>query len=231
MGYRVPLWIAALVASLSCAPAARNAKPPMSAPTPGATPSVGTVAPPTAPSGSAPQSTTSNSPPAPPPGGAGSFNGPPPGGPPPGGPPPGGFGRPRLTPAQNAARRDSLDTMRAGVVQELSQRIAGYENRRAEDEFTNIQLLKDTTASELLTVMNSYGHALGVGCSYCHVPGKWDEDSKDEKRTARRMIAMVNAINDTLFARFPANRAGRTPVISCITCHRGYTHPNSLLAP
>jgi photosynthetic reaction center cytochrome c subunit len=130
-----------------------------------------------------------------------------------------------------AARRDSLDAARAQDVQELSQRIAGYENRRAEDEYTNVLLLKDTTAAELLKVMDSYGHALSVGCNYCHVPGKWDEDTKEEKKTARVMIALVDSVNDNLLSKMPPNRRGDTPKISCVTCHRGSTHPNGALLP
>ncbi len=221
MRYRGPVALGVTIAMLACASGAQNAHPP-SGPTPGGSPPVATVPAPAAPTGgSAPGSTTT--PTAAPPA---AFNGPPQGG-----PPRGGFQRPRLTPEQIAARRDSLDAARAQVVQELSQRIAGYETRRSEDEYTNIRLLKDTTAAELLKVMDSYGHALSVGCNYCHVPGKWDEDTKDEKTTTRVMIAMVDSINDNLLAKMPPNRRGETPKISCVTCHRGTTHPNGALLP
>ncbi len=87
---------------------------------------------------------------------------PPPGGR--GGPPGGGRG-PQLTPEQNAAHRDSLSAMRAGVIADLMTRIAGSENKRAADEFTNIQLMKDTTAAQLLKTMDYYGQSLSVAAS------------------------------------------------------------------
>ncbi|MGH7592373.1 MAG: c-type cytochrome [Gemmatimonadales bacterium] len=147
--------------------------------------------------------------------------------------PPGGFRRrPQLTPEQRAARRDTLNAGRAEVIQALMTRLAGSENKRAEDEFTNIKLMKDTTAAQLLKVMDYYGKSLSVGCTYCHVGGgKWDEDTKDEKNTARVMIELVNSINSTGLSKLPPNRNGQTPRISCMTCHRGNTQPGTAMLP
>ena len=220
-----------VVASLSCAPNTGAGRPPAAAPTPGTTtPRVGTVAPPSVPTGtaSAPQSTTSS--------GTPPDQRPAPAGAPPGGGrggPPGGFQRrPQLTPEQNAARRDSLSAARAQVVQELMQRLAGSENKRAEDEFTNIKLMKDTTAAQLLKQMDYYGRSLSVSCTYCHEGGgKWDEDTKEEKNTARVMIQLVDEINTGGLTKMPPNRSGQTPKISCMTCHRGRTNPGNQLVP
>jgi hypothetical protein len=137
-----------------------------------------------------------------------------------------------LTPEQRAARRDTATAQRAAVVAELSQRIAGYETRRSGDEFTNVQLMPDTTAAQLLKTMDYYGRSLGVGCNYCHVAGgKWDEDTKEEKQTARVMIKLVNLINAQGLSQLPKNRNGQTPVINCVTCHRGNTRPGTALLP
>jgi hypothetical protein len=227
MGQIRLLATAALVAgSLSCARANSGAKPPAAAPTPGSgVPQVGVVAPPAVPAGrgNAPGSTTTNAPPSAPP----AANAPP-GAPPAGGPP----RRVPLTPEQRAARRDSLSAMRAQVVQDIMTQIAGNETKRAADVFKNVQLMKDTTAAQLLKTMDYYGRSLSVGCTFCHTAvGKWDDDAKEAKKTARVMIELVNAINTGGLTKLPPNRNGQTPRISCVTCHRGNTGPGTALLP
>lgn len=206
--------------NLSCAANRTTAaKPPAGAPTPAPTaPPLAAVAPPSAPPGSGVP--------------AGVPGGTPPGAGRQGGPPPGGFRRVPLTPEQRAARRDSLGAMRTQVLQELMTRIAGSENKRAEDEFTNIKLMKDTTSIQLLKTMDYFGKSLSVGCMYCHEGGgKWDEDTKEEKNSARIMIELVNAINSGGLSKMPPNRNGQTPRINCMTCHRGNTNPGSAMLP
>jgi hypothetical protein len=207
-----------IAANLSCA--ANNtsaAKPPAATPTPASTAqAVAAVAPPSVPVG------TATAPPAAAPG----LNAPPGG--PPGGPP----RRVPLTPEQRAARRDSLSALRSQVMQELMTKIAGSENKRADDEFTNIKLMKDTTAVQLLKTMDYYGKSLSVSCTYCHVAGgKWDEDTKEEKNTTRIMIELVNSINTGGLSKLRPNRNGQTPRISCMTCHRGNTTPGMAMLP
>ena len=122
--------------------------------------------------------------------------------------------------------------MRASVIRDLMVRIAGSEAKRAADEFTNVTLMKDTTAAQLLKTMDYYGRSLSVGCQFCHVSGgKWDDDTKEEKKTTRVMIELVNQINTAGLSKMPPNRAGRTPTISCVTCHRGRNNPGAALLP
>jgi hypothetical protein len=207
-----------IAANLSCAASNTSAaKPPGATPTPAATsPQVGAVAPPSAPAGAA----------AVPPSSAPGVNA-----------LPGGMpGRPPrrvpLTPEQRASRRDSLTALRTQVLQELMTKIAGSENRRADDEFTNIKLMKDTTAVQLLKTMDYFGKSLSVSCTYCHVDGgKWDEDTKEEKNTTRIMIELVNSINTGGLSKLRPNRNGQTPRISCMTCHRGNTQPGMAILP
>ncbi|HEY8062284.1 MAG TPA: c-type cytochrome [Gemmatimonadales bacterium] len=207
-----------IAANLSCAANSTSAaKPPAATPTPASTaPAVGTVAPPSVPVGAAGA-----------PAAAPGVNAPP-GGPPRIGPP----RRVPFTPEQRAARRDSLSALRTQVLQELMTKIAGSENKRADDEFTNIKLMKDTTAVQLLKTMDYYGKSLSVSCTYCHVGGgKWDEDTKEEKNTTRIMIELVNSINTGGLSKVPPNRNGQTPKISCMTCHRGNTNPGMAMLP
>lgn len=146
----------------------------------------------------------------------------------PGGAPP----RPRLTPEQRAARRDSLTALRASTLEILKKEIAGHDSEPAGKVFKNIQLNKDTPAIALLNAMdNVFGRALSVNCTFCHVQDKWDDDSKAAKKTTRMMIQMVAAINTEQLSKLPPNRNGQTPRIGCMTCHRGNQTPGNAMLP
>ena len=145
----------------------------------------------------------------------------------PGGPPggPGGQRVPltdsarRVRDSVNAARRDSgaASVMRS---------IAGRENQPAESVFKNIKILKGFPAGRLVNIMNmGFGRSLGVSCGFCHVPGKWDLDDKEEKNTARLMFAMVQTINRDYIAKVPVDSGAPRPVVNCFTCHRGNSRP------
>jgi outer membrane lipoprotein-sorting protein len=87
----------------------------------------------------------------------------------------------------------------------------------AEEVFKNIQSLKGTPADQLIPAMQFISASLNVECSFCHVQGKMDLDDKKEKKTARDMIAMTNAINTS---HFKGHRE-----ITCNSCHNGNMHP------
>lgn len=107
--------------------------------------------------------------------------------------------------------------------------------------FQNLQVLpKDITAERLVNEMQMFEYGLGVDCDYCHatngqpvtmgqggaLPGGFDfaSDDRPAKQTARRMLAMLRAIN----AMTPA-AVGKPPEnterIECFSCHRGMTTP------
>ena len=99
---------------------------------------------------------------------------------------------------------------------------AGQKPLMAEDSFKNIQVLKGIPVKEFMATMGFFSASLGENCTYCHVAesgGSWEKyaDDNAHKRTARRMIAMVNAINKSYFA-------GRRE-ITCYSCHRGGDRP------
>jgi len=124
----------------------------------------------------------------------------------------------RVRDSLNAARRDSASAM-------ILRSIAGRENQPAESVFKNIKILKGIPAGRVPAIMNmGFGRSLGVTCGFCHVPGKWDLDDKEEKNTARLMWAMVQTINRDYMAKVPNDR-GAPPVVNCFTCHRGMAHP------
>ena len=146
---------------------------------------------------------------------------------------PGGANGPvALTPEQRATRRDSLSGLRAAYVAQLRQRIVGREEQPAGEVFENVQLLKDVPAGRFLTIMDStFGRALSVNCTACHVDKDWGDESRSGKAQARIMIAMTNAINADHLTKMPKRPDGSSPRIGCITCHRGNQQPGNALLP
>ena len=92
----------------------------------------------------------------------------------------------------------------------------------AEEVFKNVQILKGIPVKEFMGTMGFFSAATGMNCTQCHIEesgGNWARyaDDTDLKRTARRMIAMVNSINQSWF------RGQR--VVTCYSCHRGGARP------
>ena len=91
----------------------------------------------------------------------------------------------------------------------------------------NIKVLNGMPESQLIPVMNFFAASMGRRCNYCHVnnQGQWDyaSDAKPEKASAREMVKLVMDINKT------TDRLKLDPV-SCYTCHRGRTSPQSIPA-
>lgn len=126
----------------------------------------------------------------------------------------------RVRDSLNSARRDSAAAM-------ILRSIAGRETEPAESVFKNIKIFKGVPAGRLVNIMNlGFGRSLGVSCGFCHVPGKWDLDDKEEKNTARLMFAMVQTINRDYMSKLPNDRSG-PPFVNCFTCHRGNSRPMS----
>ena len=89
--------------------------------------------------------------------------------------------------------------------------------KRAEEQFKNIQVLKGVPADQIFPTMQFVSASLGVECEFCHVPGDFDKDDKKTKQTARKMMEMMFAIN--------ADNFDRHREVTCYTCHRGSAEP------
>ena len=89
--------------------------------------------------------------------------------------------------------------------------------KTAEQQFKNIQVLKDIPAEELIPTMQFISASLGVQCDFCHVEHEMQKDDKKEKQTARKMMAMELAIDKEHF--------NNEVEVTCYTCHRGSPHP------
>ena len=90
-----------------------------------------------------------------------------------------------------------------------------------EDVFKNVQALKGIGVDDFMLTMGMMSAAVGSDCVGCHPSAgtdnvDWALDTP-RKRTARRMVQMVTAINRDNFN-------GRQ-VVTCWSCHRGRDQP------
>ena len=113
----------------------------------------------------------------------------------------------------------------ADAIAKLKEQIKGKEKEPAEKVFKNIQTLKGVPAERLLAIMQmGYARSLGVTCTHCHTPEKWEAEDKNTKQIARDMSVMVKTINGELLKNIK-NLKSETPTVNCTTCHRGQTKP------
>jgi len=96
------------------------------------------------------------------------------------------------------------------------------------DPATNLKLLPPgTKVHGEGSVMEDFRDALNVDCGFCHGgTAGFAVDTNPRKETGRKMIEMLRRIN----ANFPGTGVfpEGTQVVTCYTCHRGSTHPDSL---
>ncbi len=92
----------------------------------------------------------------------------------------------------------------------------------------NLKVLPaDIPQARLLTIMRHWGQALGVQCSYCHVPGNFASDANPHKNLARGMVTMTNRINNELLP--PVVGVAEQARVNCYSCHRGSPFPETQL--
>ncbi|MBW3564033.1 MAG: photosynthetic reaction center cytochrome c subunit [Acidobacteria bacterium] len=107
------------------------------------------------------------------------------------------------------------------IIARLREEIAGKEHLPAEQVFENIQIMEGIPAGRLLSIMErGFAPALGVRCSFCHEPGNWSSDEKEQKRTAREMWKMAADINTRI-----EGITGEKAMVNCSTCHQGNSSP------
>jgi hypothetical protein len=91
----------------------------------------------------------------------------------------------------------------------------------AEEVFKNVQALKGISVDDFMLTMGIMTSSLAFDCSDCHEAAgtdrvNWAADTP-RKRTARRMVLMVQAINKDNF--------GGRQMVTCFTCHRNRDRP------
>lgn len=105
----------------------------------------------------------------------------------------------------------------AGHAQSVQAPQSAAKPKMTQEQFKNIQVLKELPADQLIPSMQFITASLGVECEYCHVQGAFDKDEKEPKKTAREMVLMMTAINKE---NFKGHRE-----VTCFTCHRGASDP------
>ena len=109
---------------------------------------------------------------------------------------------------------------------------------QAPEEPKNLKVLpKNMTRREVVDIMRSFTQSLGVRCIECHVSTKagserpedmdYAKDEKKDKETARKMMRMVNSINEQIGKKMELKDALQ---VGCFTCHHGVKRPETLAA-
>src|SRR5947207_1567545 len=109
-----------------------------------------------------------------------------------------------------------------------AQMTAPIQGKKAGEYFKNVSTstLKELSVDDFIFAMGVIADDLGLDCADCH-PGagtdqvNWVVDTTP-KRTARRMVEMVAAINKTNFAGVQK--------VTCWTCHHGRDLPATTIA-
>jgi outer membrane lipoprotein-sorting protein len=94
----------------------------------------------------------------------------------------------------------------------------------AEDVFKNVQVLKGIPVKEFMNTMGFFSAATNLNCIDCHSPQSESLEGyaidTPRKQTARRMLLMVNQINQSNF--------GGRRLVTCYTCHRATDRPEAI---
>jgi len=111
------------------------------------------------------------------------------------------------------------------VARASGQAVSAQKPQMAEDVFKNVQVLRGIPVDEFMGTMGFFAASLGLNCIDCHVAESLDKwarfgDDTPRKITARRMVLMVRALNQTNF--------GGKPTVTCYSCHRGVDQPEGM---
>ncbi len=98
---------------------------------------------------------------------------------------------------------------------------ASSDGPKASAVYQNVKVLGDLSVGEFTRLMAAMTAWVSPeqGCTYCHNPANFAEDSKYTKVVARRMVEMTQHINQDWKAHV-ANTG-----VTCYTCHRGNPQP------
>ncbi len=111
--------------------------------------------------------------------------------------------------------------------------------QQQERKYTNLKVLpKHISNRDLGNIMNVWRRSLGVQCGFCHARNTetnqmdYASDAKPEKLMARKMLTMASKINSKYFeAKKDSIGMMSLASVSCNTCHRGASKPESALPP
>ena len=101
---------------------------------------------------------------------------------------------------------------------------AAQRPQMAEEAYKNVQVLRGIPVDEFLATMGFIAASTGLNCTHCHsgydyTVESYAADTIELKQTARKMMVIMNTINQGFFA-------GRQ-VVTCWTCHQGEQVPRN----
>jgi len=123
--------------------------------------------------------------------------------------------------------QDSLAVEREKFIKIIVDSLGDKKNFAADSVFKNLRVF---TSSErvpvrhFLAIMDYWGEALNVSCTYCHTTVDWSSDTMRTKRVAREMYWMRQTINRQILAQMYDIDHKRAEV-NCSTCHNGKAIP------
>ena len=110
---------------------------------------------------------------------------------------------------------------------------AATTSQAPEEHYVNLKVLpKNIAPKDLKKIMiDDFEDGLGVGCNFCHAPGKevgdldFASDAKPEKEIARIMMRMTLGVNKKYLKIKHAMIGSEGMVVTCNTCHNGVAFP------
>lgn len=113
----------------------------------------------------------------------------------------------------------------AGPAPAAAPAAAAQRPQMAEEAFKNVQVLRGIPVDEFLATMGFIAASTGLNCTHCHSGNDYTVeayalDTIELKQTARKMMVIMNTINQGFFA-------GRQ-VVTCWTCHQGEQIPRNV---
>jgi outer membrane lipoprotein-sorting protein len=118
----------------------------------------------------------------------------------------------------------SVCVLAAVVSAQVASTGGGEKPLMAEDVFKNVQVLKGIPVREFMNTMGFFSAATNLNCIDCHSPQSESLEGyaidTPRKQTARRMVLMVNQINQSQF--------GGRRMVTCYTCHRASDRPEAV---
>ena len=121
------------------------------------------------------------------------------------------------------AFKDTLMADREKYLKAFKDSIRGKENMAADSVFKNIKVLKGKSTEQVLSIMNNWGHALGVTCKFCHDLNDFASEKPRHFNQTREMVDMTNRLNKEILANL---KTFRQPVVmGCISCHNEMKEP------
>jgi photosynthetic reaction center cytochrome c subunit len=117
-----------------------------------------------------------------------------------------------------------LESKQANNVVPVAQPPASPDGPKAGQVYQNVKVLGDLSVGEftrLMVAMTSWVSP-EQGCTYCHNPANFADDSKYTKIVSRRMVEMTQHIN-TSWTTHVAETG-----VTCYTCHRGQPVPQAI---